>query len=165
MQKYVVLLLLLVMSVASAVRPGDIAPEFTLVNATGKKVTLSGLRGQPVVLTFWATWCLVCKEELPELNAEAGRADVKNIFAVSATDTPKDALAYFKQEKLNRISPLVNAPNTRGINTGAEVARAYRILGQPVSVFINPEGKVTAVHAGYLPPEQFRAYLKQIQTK
>lgn len=165
MQKHLSLLLFLIPGMASAVRPGDLAPDFTLVNAAGKKVVLSGLRGQPVVLTFWATWCLVCKEELPELNGEARRADVKNMFAVSATDTPDDALAYFKRGKLNRISPLVDAPNTTGISTGAEVARAYRILGQPVSVFINPKGKVTAVHAGYLPPEQFRVYLKQIQTK
>ncbi|MFD1733714.1 peroxiredoxin family protein [Deinococcus malanensis] len=61
MQKRITLLLFLMSGLASAVRPGDVAPDFTLNDATGKRVTLSSLRGQPVVLTFWATWCLVCK--------------------------------------------------------------------------------------------------------
>ena len=102
MHKQIGLLLFLISGVASAVRPGDVAPDFTLNDAAGKKVSLSSLRGQPVVLTFWATWCLVCKEELPELNHEAARTNVKNMFAVSATDTPKAALAYFRQAGLNR---------------------------------------------------------------
>lgn len=163
MQKQLTLLLFLITSLASAVRPGDVAPDFTLNDPSGKKVTLSALRGQPVVLTFWATWCLVCKEELPELNQEAARAKVKNMFAVSATDTPKAALDYFKQAKLGAFTPLVDAPKAKGPGTGAGVAKSYRIIGQPVSVFIDSRGKVTAVHSGYLPAEQFRVYLKQIR--
>lgn len=163
MHKKTSLLLFLMTGLASAVRPGDVAPDFTLNDAGGKRVTLSALRGQPVVLTFWATWCLICKEELPELNQEAARAKVKNMFAVSATDTPNAALAYFKQAKLGAITPLVDAPKAKGPASGAGVAKAYRIIGQPVSVFIDSRGKVAAVHSGYLPPEQFRVYLKQIR--
>ena len=158
-------LLLLTAGVASAVRPGDTAPNFTLKNDAGKIITLSELRGQPVVLNFWATWCLVCKEELPELNREAAALNVKNVFAVSATDAPKEAIAYFQKSNLKRITPLVDAPNHKGLNSSASVARAYRIIGQPVAVFINRDGKVTAVHQGYLPAEQFRAYLEQTQAK
>ncbi|MFD1733713.1 hypothetical protein ACFSC4_24890 [Deinococcus malanensis] len=87
------------------------------------------------------------------------------MFAVSATDTPKAALAYFKQSRLGSITPLVDAPRTKATSNGAAVAKAYRIIGQPVSVFIDQGGKVAAVHSGYLPPEQFRAYLKQIRPR
>jgi len=161
-----VLMSLLLMSGAGlAVRPGDAAPEFSLKDKTGKVVTLSRLRGQLVVLTFWATWCVVCKEQLPELNAEAARGNLTNMFAVSATDAPKDALAYFEKAKLTRMTPLVDALDAKGVNSGASVARAYRIIGQPVTVFINARGTVTAVHAGYLPREQFLAYVKQNQAK
>lgn len=160
-----ILLLLLTAGAAQAVRPGDVAPNFSLQNGSGKVLTLSELRGQPVVLNFWATWCLICKEELPELNREAASLNIKNFYAVSATDKSKDALAYFTREKLNNITPLVDAPGARGTNSAANVARAYRIIGQPVAVFIGKDGKVAAMHSGYLPPEQFRAYLKQIQTK
>lgn len=157
--------LLMMLGAALAVRPGDTAPDFSLRDAAGKAVTLRGLRGQPVVLTFWATWCLVCKQELPELNREAARLNLKNMFAVSETDTSEDALAYFKKGALTTIVPLVDAPGTAAVNTGASVARAYRIIGQPVAVFINASGKVTAVHTGYLPVAQFRVYLKQNQQR
>lgn len=158
-------LLLLTLSAAQAIRPGDAAPNFTLRTGAGQTVTLSELRGQPVVLTFWATWCSVCKEELPELNREAARLNLKNMFALSATDAPKGALAYFAGGKLNAITPLVDAPQGVGANTAAKVAKAYRVIGQPVAVFIDAEGQVAAVHAGYLPTEQFALYLKQIRAK
>ncbi|AFZ66247.1 TlpA family protein disulfide reductase [Deinococcus peraridilitoris] len=157
-------LLLLSLGVAQAVRPGDVAPNFSLKTEAGKTVSLNSLRGEPVVLTFWATWCLVCKEELPELNQEARAAKLKNMYAVSATDSAKDALAYFRKNELGSVTPLVDAPGTKGTSTAASVARAYRIIGQPVSVFIDKAGKVSAVHSGYMPPEQFRVYLKTIQT-
>lgn len=163
--KFLFTLLLMTAGAAFAARPGDAAPNFTLRNEAGQAVTLSDLKGQPVVLNFWATWCLVCKEELPELNREAARLKVKNMFAVSATDAPQDALSYFKQGELTSITPLVDAPQAKGPNSGAGVARAYRIIGQPVAVFIGKDGKVAAVHSGYLPAAQFRAYLKQIQSK
>src|SRR6187402_2486685 len=56
---------------ASAVQPkvGQPAPNFTLKMVDGKIVTLSDLRGQVVLLNFWATWCVPCKAELPTLDA------------------------------------------------------------------------------------------------
>ena len=59
---------LLGLSLASATKVGDAAPNFKLADSSGKVVELSKLKGQPVVLTFWATWCPPCVEELPLLD-------------------------------------------------------------------------------------------------
>ena len=72
--------------------------------------------------------------------------------------------SHFRRRS-NNISALVDVSGAKGNRTGAGVAKAYRIIGQPVAVFIDQRGKVTAVHSGYLPTEQFRVYLKKIRTK
>ncbi|WP_420593539.1 TlpA family protein disulfide reductase [Deinococcus sp.] len=157
--------LLMASSLAQAVRPGEVAPDFTLQTPAGETVKLSGLRGQTVILNFWATWCAPCKEELPELSGEAARLGLKHFYAVSGTDSPQKALAYFKKAELPGITLLVDAPKAKGTTTSAGVLRDYRILGQPMTVFIAPDGKVSAVHFGYLPAEQFQGYLKQLRGK
>ena len=45
------------------------APDFKLYSTNGKVVQLSGLKGQDVVLVFWANWCHICEQEMPRLNA------------------------------------------------------------------------------------------------
>ena len=55
-------------SAAESVDPKDLAPDFTVYDASGKAVKLSDFRGTPVVINFWASWCRYCKEEMPDFN-------------------------------------------------------------------------------------------------
>jgi peroxiredoxin len=48
---------------------GDLAADFTLIDLDGQAVTLSSLRGQPVMLNFWASWCAPCRSEMPDIQA------------------------------------------------------------------------------------------------
>src|SRR5438445_6553903 len=56
---------------ASTPAIGDEAPPFTLDDLAGREVSLASFRGRPVILHFWATWCPVCREEMPILEEAA----------------------------------------------------------------------------------------------
>jgi thiol-disulfide isomerase/thioredoxin len=72
---------------AKAIKQGQEAPDFELSDATGKKWSLRGLRGKPVLLNFWATWCPPCVEEMPSLeNLSKRMADKLTVLTVSVDE-------------------------------------------------------------------------------
>ncbi|HZT72585.1 MAG TPA: TlpA disulfide reductase family protein [Terriglobales bacterium] len=81
------------------VRPGRPVPDFSLVTADGRPVTLASFRGQVLVLDFWASWCPPCVEEAPALNALAQQLAGRpvRILAVSI-DTDPAAYRRFLQQ-------------------------------------------------------------------
>ena len=83
------MLLLAQPAAATKVMVGKLAPDATLNLVNGQKVTLSSLRGQVVVLNFWATWCVPCHTELPIMDAyyRAQRQFGLRIFAVTTEDS------------------------------------------------------------------------------
>ena len=86
-------------SAAGALPPapavGHPAPDFTLTTAAGETFKLSDLRGTPVVLNFWATWCPPCRAELPELQAASQRlAGQVAIVGVDQAETPAEVQAF-----------------------------------------------------------------------
>jgi cytochrome c biogenesis protein CcmG/thiol:disulfide interchange protein DsbE len=115
--------------------PGAPAPNFVLETFAGDTVALSDLRGQVVVLNFWASWCKECEVEAEELQAladsYAGRG--VTVLGVDYTDTKLAALAY-----LERFG--VTYPN--GPDAGGQISRAYRITGVPETIVIDPGGRI-----------------------
>ena len=89
-------------SAAGALPPapavGHPAPDFTLTTAAGETFKLSDLRGTPVVLNFWATWCPPCRSEMPELQAASQRlAGQVAIVGVDQAETPAQVQAFASQ--------------------------------------------------------------------
>ncbi len=84
-------------SFASSLRVGETAPPATLVTLDGQRIATADLRGRVVILTYWATWCVPCREELPLLSgyAQAHAAQGLTVLAFSL-DAPED-LARVKQ--------------------------------------------------------------------
>jgi len=69
--------------------PGYVAPELTLTDLEGKTVRLSDLRGQPVLINFWAMWCTFCRIELPEME-EVYQEHKNNGFVILAIDVQEE---------------------------------------------------------------------------
>jgi cytochrome c biogenesis protein CcmG/thiol:disulfide interchange protein DsbE len=119
----------------SRARIGTPAPAFSLRDTRGAQRSLAGLRGQPVVLAFFASWCHPCEEELPVLEqfarADAGRLQV---VAVNFKDLSSDSVDFV--HRLGVTYPaLLDSPS-------APVARRYGVLGIPQTIFIDAQGIV-----------------------
>jgi cytochrome c biogenesis protein CcmG, thiol:disulfide interchange protein DsbE len=115
--------------------PGSRAPDFTapLLDGHGS-IALSDLRGKPVLLNFWASWCGPCKDEAPLLRkAFAAYGSKVHFLGVNERDAQTSALAF---ERDNRIS----YPSAR--DEGFHIYDDYGITGQPESFFIDQNGVI-----------------------
>lgn len=121
---------------------GRRAPTFTLPRlGGGGQVDLASLRGQVVVVNFWASWCLACREEHPDLLTAWERYRERGLVLVGVDyeDTEAAALAY--AEEMGGDWPLVTDP-------GSRAAIAYGVFGVPETLVIAPDGSITAKKVG-----------------
>lgn len=128
-----VLALLTVMAVAASRAEDVFAPDFTLRRASGEAVTLSGLRGNAVVVVFWATWCPYCERLLPGIQklADFYEGEKLKVLAVDIWDEG-DTTAYTKLHGL-RLEVLLD---------GDEVAAQWGVMGTPTTFVLDAAGRV-----------------------
>jgi thiol-disulfide isomerase/thioredoxin len=112
---------------------GNPAPQFELMDETGKLWNLSELRGKAVFINFWATWCTTCKAEMPHKAAlkEKMQGRPLQMFGVLFRDDPANLAGYFKKIKV--ASPTL-------IDPGNSMSKLYGISGVPESFLIDKEG-------------------------
>jgi len=114
---------------------GRPAPDFSLPAFTGGALALHNLRGRPVVLNFWASWCAPCREEMPML------VRVHKVYAprgvefvgINAEDEAADARRFLDQYHVDY--PVVRSVDDRVID-------AYAVPGLPTTIFIGADGIV-----------------------
>ena len=120
---------------------GHPAPDFTLSTPDGQPWVLSDLRGKPVVLNFWATWCGPCRAEMPELQrlherlASAG----VTVLGINQSETPQAIANY--QQALGVDFPTV-------IDQRLGVSRQYLVNSIPTTFFIDREGVIRSMFIG-----------------
>jgi thiol-disulfide isomerase/thioredoxin len=135
------------------VRKGDLARDFVASGPDGTAFRLSELRGAPVVVNFWATWCGSCATEMPVLKRvqqDAG-ADNLHIVAVNVGERSND---------VGEFLDWLDAPDFRiGMDPDHVVADNYNVSGLPVSVFIDSSGVIRGVFGGELPEAELDALL------
>ncbi len=123
---------------------GRAAPDFELVGLEGEKVSLSRLKGQPVVLNFWSTWCGPCLGEHRLIQQAIRRSEKVRFLAILYEDTPENASRFLKE--YGKGAPVLLDPDLR-------TAINYGVSGVPETFFIDANGIVVDKQAGMLTAE------------
>lgn len=147
---------------------GGAAPEFALAVMPERPLPeldgwegrdtarLSQLRGAPVVLNFWASWCLACREEHPVLSAAADRYRDEGVlfFGVLYQDKPPAARRFIRELGGQSYPTL--------LDPGSRVAIDYGVYGVPETYFLTAEGRVAHKHIGPVTPEVLRSRIDSL---
>ena len=139
-------------------RVGEIPPDFTLKDLNGKTWTVSELKGKPVVLNFWATWCAPCKFEMPALESIYQKYKDKGLVILAVdikTDNGEAAVRKYQQD-IGLSFPVV-------MDTTGETENNYRVRAYPTSFFIGKDGKLREVKRGaFMSADQIAASVDKI---
>lgn len=149
-----IILSFVILSNAPAIA-GD-APDFTLKDLKGKKVTLSEmLKDGPVLLDFWATWCKSCMHEMPLLDKiRASYADKGLQVVAISVDGPKS---------VGKVRPFINSSDfdfTVLLDSKQEVRRMFGGTSTPYTVLISQSGEIVYTHLGYVPGDELKIEAK-----
>ena len=124
-------------------RQGFQAPDFSLQTTIGETITLSELRGHPVLINLWTSWCPPCKAEMPALQRVYANYQGQGfeILAVNATnqDNLADATAFAAQ--LGLKFPIL-------VDERGDVSRLYALRSLPTSFFVDSQGVIREVVIG-----------------
>jgi len=121
---------------------GRVAPAFDLADLRhpDDRVALADFRGRPVVLNFWASWCVPCRREMPAFEAVARASRDRVAFVgVNHQDSRDDALRFLRETGVSYRS---------GFDPAGDVARRYGLYGMPTTVFISADGRIIATRTG-----------------
>ena len=140
------------------VRIGEMAPDFTITLTDGKQVTLSSLRGKVVMLQFTASWCGVCRKEMPFIEKDIWLKHKDNAdFALIGIDRDEPL------EKVLAFAKSTGVTYPLGLDPGADIFAKYalRDAGITRNVLIDREGKIVKLTRLYN-EEEFASLVKQI---
>ncbi len=132
------------------------APTFSLpdLRDPSRRIELAAYRGRPVVLNFWASWCVPCRREMPHLE-EVHRAQGERVVFLGVNHQDGRAPARDLLAQTGVTYPSGHDPE-------GKVASAYRLLGMPSTVFISPSGKIVATRTGEMSRSQLEDAIRAL---
>ncbi|MFC1874855.1 redoxin domain-containing protein [Chloroflexota bacterium] len=126
---------------------GNLAPDFQLQNLDGETISLTGLRGNPVMLNFWATWCGYCCEEMPYLQQIHDEWQDKGLILLTIN----------KRESLSKVRSFMQDNGYSFpvlLDTNNDVAQEYNVTGIPATFFIDKDGIIQEWRLGSFPSKE-----------
>ena len=141
-------------------RAGAPAPAFELKSNSGKPVSLGALRGQIVLVNFWASWCGPCRKEMPILEQLNRQYRAKGVTLVGVNVEPNTAAAVDWLKATPVSFPIL-------FDVDSKVSKLYQVEGMPNTVILDRKGNVRYIHRGYQPGaeneyrDQIRALIRE----
>lgn len=130
------------------------APDFTIQTFDGQSITLSELQGQPVIINFWASWCIECDKEMAFLeDASQQYAGQITFLGIDYLDTEPKALAY-----LDRFD--ITYPNAPDL--GGRISNDFNIKGVPETFFIAKDGTIQDLKIGPLSETELENKIREL---
>lgn len=133
------------------------APDITLTAISGKTMRIADLKGQVVLLDFWASWCIPCRKSFPEVDALHRELEPKGlvVIAVNVDEQTKNAYTFLEQY-----------PHTMTIafDPKGTVADAFKLEAMPSTMIVDRGGHIRFTHQGYTEKTigQFRSEVLQL---
>jgi len=144
--------------------PGALAPDFEVSDIDGSRHRLSDYRGRVVYLNFWATWCVPCQAEMPDIHRLMSEHQGELVVIIVNRGESLNRTQNFLRE-LPRLNGGTGVSFTvNGMDPDDTLYDKYRGLGMPLSVFIDKRGVVTRIANGQISFEQMEEALAQAQT-
>ena len=129
------------------------APAFSLASTDGRRVSLSGLLGRPLVINFWAAYCAPCRAEMPMLQRVVGAQATAQLVLVNEGDSASAASAFLSSLGIRQPTLL---------DSDLAVGRAYGAIGLPITVFVRADGSIDARQIGQLDERALVAELSKL---
>lgn len=138
-----------------APRVGREVPDFQVLKLDGTVAHLSDFRGQPIWLSFWATWCPPCRSESPEIEAATRKYSDSGlvVLALDLGESPQAVSAFVERAGLTY---------SIGLDRSEEVAALYHVFGLPNHFFIDRDGILRERRVGQLDPKAMDKSLASI---
>jgi len=132
---------------AQGTKVGNLAPDFQLNNLDGESVSLSDLRGKPVLINFWATWCPYCVDEMPYIQEVYDEWLSKGlvVLAINKGESPSKVEEFVKDYDLS--FPVL-------LDVKGDVANKYNIRPLPTTFFIDKDGIIRDIRIGAFQSKQ-----------
>lgn len=141
-------------SVKGIATVGEPAPDFTLRTLEGDTVTLADYRGKPVIVNFWASYCIPCRDEFPMFRRQLAKHDGKFVvLGVDYKDIASDARAFAKHQRATW--PILEDPDN-------VVGAAYGIRAVPQTFFVRRDGTIAQRVYGQVSERFFERELAKI---
>jgi len=132
---------------------GGVAPGFSLVGTDGRRVSLAGLLGKPLVINFWAAYCAPCRVEMPMLQSRVGAQSTAELALINEGDTAQVARNFLGSLGVHQPALL---------DSDLSVGRSYGAIGLPITVFVRADGSIDMRQIGQLDERTLEAELSKL---